>query len=234
MASVSIAIVEDDIACADRIVEYLKRFRLEKGHSVTTTRFADGEDITEDYKPEYDIILMDIQMRFRDGMTAARMIRERDPDVIIIFITSMAGYAIEGYEVGALDYILKPLSYDMFAGKMERAFRHLRKDKDESLVISAGEGGIVRVRYSDIRYIESRSHAMDFHVGGKVYTSRGRLEDLEASLEPRGFFRSNRGYLINLYQVEGVRKDCVIVDGNMLPVSRRRKNELMDRLAELL
>lgn len=234
MAVISIAIVEDDPACMEQLADYIQRFRAEKGISVRITQFQDGEDISEEYHPGFDIILMDIQMRFRDGMTAARMIREKDSSVIIIFITSLAGYAIQGYEVEALDYILKPLTYDMFFRKMERAMRHLKTDRDDYLVVNAGEEGSVRLKLSDICYIESRSHVMDFHTPERVYTSRGRLEDLEMSLTGKGFFRCNRGYLINLYTVDGVRKDCVLVAGDLLPISRRRKAELMQRLAEIL
>ena len=73
--------------------------------------FTDGDEIAGGYKSVYDIILMDVQMRFMDGMSAAEEIRKVDPEVVIIFITNMSQYAIRGYAVDALDYVLKPVSY---------------------------------------------------------------------------------------------------------------------------
>ena len=116
-----LAIVEDEKNFANNILGYLQRFQKETGYQIETVWFQDGCDIAEEYKSDFDIILMDIQMRFMDGMTAARKIREADKGVIIIFITNMAQYAIQGYEVDALDYVLKPIAYFAFSQKLSRA-----------------------------------------------------------------------------------------------------------------
>ena len=172
-------------------------------------------------------------MRFMDGMTAAHKIRERDKEVVLIFLTSMAGYAIQGYEVEALDYILKPVSYDMFARKLDRAVANVQGNHTHSLVLQLKDG-VVKVDAAEIRYIESRSHQMIYHLADAEYEVRGRLDDLEKHLIPYGFFRSNRGYLVNLYHITAVRDDCCVIGGEMLPVSRARKAALMEKLAEIL
>ena len=82
------------------------------------THFSDGDEIALGYKGGYDLILMDIEMTFLDGMSAAEEIRRADPEVLIIFITNSPQYAIKGYAVQALDYILKPLSYYAFCQRM--------------------------------------------------------------------------------------------------------------------
>ena len=86
---IRIAIVEDEQLYADQLAEYMDRFMKETGEQIRLTFFRDGEDIAVSYKPEYDIILMDIQMQFMDGMTAAEKIRALDQKVIIMFITNM-------------------------------------------------------------------------------------------------------------------------------------------------
>ena len=111
MQTVRCAIVEDDPWYVQSMKEYLERFQRETGLCLLTQFFEDGEDIVERYAPQYDIILMDIQMRFMDGLTAAQHIRELDDRVIIMFITNMADFAIQAFEVEAFDYILKPLSF---------------------------------------------------------------------------------------------------------------------------
>ena len=92
--------------------------------------FTDGDEITEGYRPNYDIILMDIEMCFMNGMTAAQEIRKLDPEVVIIFITNMVQYAIQGYAVGALDYILKPVNYEEFGSCIDRLKISLYNNED--------------------------------------------------------------------------------------------------------
>lgn len=230
---IRIAIVEDEEKYIDQLTEYIQRFGAQTGRAVTTRVFRDGEDIADGYRPEYDVILMDIQMQFMDGMTAARLIRERDSDVIIIFITSMAGYAIEGYEVRAFDYVLKPVSYDMFSRKLARAAEHIRP-ADGRCVVIRGKDGAVKLDAAKVLYVESSGHQMVYHTAGGVYSVRGRLDDLERELIPAGFFRINRGYLVNLYHVTAVRDKCCVVAGDNLAISRSRRAELMDALAKIL
>ena len=116
-----IAIVEDEENYRNVLCEYLKKYEQETGQEIHMSVFTDGDEIVENYTAKYDIILMDIEMQFMNGMDAARKIREVDKAVIIIFITNMAQYAIQGYEVDALDYILKPISYFAFSQRIQRA-----------------------------------------------------------------------------------------------------------------
>lgn len=98
-----VAIVEDDLACSDQICAYLEQFQRDYQIPVAKTVYQDGEDVLERFRSQFDIILMDVQMKFVDGISAARQIRGLDEKVIIIFVTSAGQYAIRGYEVGAFD-----------------------------------------------------------------------------------------------------------------------------------
>lgn len=115
---IEIAIVEDEENYRNILQEYLQKYEQEYGEQIHLSVYTDGDEITENYSAKYDIIFMDIEMQFMDGMTAARKIREADKGVIIIFITNMAQYAIQGYEVDALDYVLKPIAYFAFSKKL--------------------------------------------------------------------------------------------------------------------
>lgn len=232
-AMIHLAVVEDDKVYQEQLYQFLDRFKNETQNNIVVSFFGDGEDITEEYKSEYDIILMDIQMRFMDGMTAARQIRKLDEKVIIIFITSMTNYAIQGYEVGALDYILKPLSYPVFSQKLSRAITQLKTKKEHFVLISFA-GGARRIEVSDIYYIESLSHTMVYHTADGTWEARGRLDDLETDLKEYGFYRSNRGYLVNLYHVSGVADGCCVVHGEKLSISRRKKIEFIEEMARIL
>ena len=105
---IRLALVEDDSVYRSRLREYIEKYSAASGEKFTVTEFSDGDEIALGYKAVYDIILMDIEMKFMDGMMAAEEIRTVDTEVIIIFITNSPQYAIKGYAVDALDYVLKP------------------------------------------------------------------------------------------------------------------------------
>ncbi len=124
---IRIAIVEDEQNYIDKLSEYLNRYKKEYGEQLSVTVFHDGDEISSGYKAQFNIILMDIEMKFVNGMSAAEEIRKVDSEVTIIFITNTPQYAVRGYEVGALDYILKPVPYFTFSQKLNRAVQKIKK-----------------------------------------------------------------------------------------------------------
>lgn len=135
-----IAIVEDEEEFRGQLQEYLRQYEKENQLSFQISVFEDGTEILENYKNEYDMILLDIQMPKLNGMDAAEFIREKDEDVVIMFITNMAQYAIRGYSVGALDFIMKPITYYTFAMKMTRAIKRVEKKAQKHLVLNLPDG----------------------------------------------------------------------------------------------
>lgn len=120
---INIAVVEDDNTYLKQIESYLKKYELENDLNFKISFFTDGFQITENYKATFDLILMDIKMKHMNGITTAEKIRSRDQEVIIIFITNTSQYAIKGYKVNALDYILKPISYFSFTQCLKKAIK---------------------------------------------------------------------------------------------------------------
>ena len=226
---IRIAIVEDETTYALQLQEFLRQYEAENRESFQISLFSDGDEIVHKYKAEYDIILMDVEMKFMDGMSAAEEIRKIDTEVVIIFITNMPQYAIRGYAVDALDYVLKPVSYFAFSQRLNRAIARMKKRENKNIFISV-KGGTVRLDVANIHYIESQGHTLQFHTAAKVYEVSGTMKEQEEALGPFDFCRGNKGYLINLAHVEGV-KDCyAVVKGEQLLLSRARKKEFMERL----
>lgn len=228
-----IAIVEDEDLYVNQLQEYIQTYQQESGNEIHVQIFRDGEDILENYRGEFDIILMDIQMRFMDGMTAAERIREVDGDVVIMFITNMVNYAIKGYEVDALDYVLKPVTYFSFSQKLNRAIGRVKKRERRSITINISSG-IQKLEISDIYYIESEGHTLVYCTRRGEFRSRGKMKEVEETLAPFGFFRSNKGYLVNLKHVDGVKDGCCLVCQKKLLISRSRKNEFLEALSNYM
>lgn len=117
-----IVILEDDAAQARQINEYLLQYQREHARfQYTAKTYTTGHRLLEDYRPDTDLLLLDIQLPDMLGIDVARQIRKTDPWVMIIFVTNLAQYAIEGYSVNAFDYVLKPINAFSFSKKLERA-----------------------------------------------------------------------------------------------------------------
>ena len=226
---IHVAVVEDEQNYIDQITEYLRRYEEEEKEEIHITVFRDGDGITAEYEAQFDIIFMDIHMKFVDGMTAAEEIRRIDSKVIIIFITNMTQYAIRGYEVDALDYVLKPVTYFAFSQKLKKAVSRIRKRTSVWITIPV-KGGLLRVNAEDIYYVESQGHTLIYHTAEGSLTAAGTMKSAEAELGKIGFCRGNKCYLINLQHVDGIRDKCALVKGESLQLSRARLNEFMQAL----
>lgn len=230
---VRIAVVEDDrndMAC---LKECLMQYAKENRQRFDIVEFTDGEDITTDYSADYDIILMDIEMQFMDGMKAAEKIRESDQDVVIIFITNMPQYAIQGYKVNALDYMLKPISYFSFSESMGKALKRVKSVEKQYVVIST-KGGKMRLDVSQICYVEVLDHTLIYHTTEGKFIAKGTLRDAENQLDPYHFFSCSRCYLVSLNYVDNYHGNTVYVDGDAIQVSRSRRKVFLDVLNEYM
>lgn len=227
----NIAIVEDENAAAALLTEYLQRYGEEMGETFEIIRYPDAQAFLEPYDHAHQIVFMDIQMPGMDGMEASRRLREIDPHVVLIFVTNLAQYAIYGYEVGALDFILKPVNYFSLKLKIGKAVAAAKARLNTQFVVRNDEGNWY-LKASEIYYVEVMKHDLLYHTTkGKIETA-GSLKQEEKRLGDLGFFRCNYCYLVNLHYVSSVRGNMVTVGGNALEVSRNRKKDFLKRLSE--
>lgn len=222
---IRIAVVEDNSECAERLIKFLNRFANENDQQFEIVAFRDGMDIIKLYRSNWDIIFMDIEMPLLNGMDAAREIRKSDPVVIIIFVTQMAHYAIHGYEVDAMDFILKPIHYFPFSLKLKKAISKIENQKSEEMVFLPTAGSTKRIPVKEIYYLAMDDHKLMFHTTEGVFSVSGTLKHWEEILLPFHFARCNSGYLVNLDKVTVYKKDEVVVGGDTLIVSRPRRKE---------
>ena len=230
---IRLALVEDDGNYRSQLKEYIARYAQSSGERFTVQEFEDGDEIALGYKAEYDIILMDIEMKFMDGMMAAEEIRKVDTEVIIIFITNSPQYAIKGYAVGALDYVLKPVPYFAFSQQLQKVEAQLRRRTRHYLAVPV-EGGLRRLDTSRIYYIESEGHRVHFYTEEGDFAAPGALKALEEKLADRPFARCNSGYLVNLAQVQAVQQNTVEVGPYELQVSRPKRKSFLAALTDYI
>ena len=230
---IRIAVVEDNQLHREQAVRLLRQYEAEHQVSMEIREYTNGTDLIERYRPCFDLIFLDIEMPGINGMEAARKIRETDQEVILVFITNIAQYAIKGYEVGALDFILKPLRYKPFEIKMDHMVRQIERKQGKSIVITANDA-VRKVAVADILYVEVINHRLIYHLQNETIELRGSLKSAEDQLIGQDFARCNSSYLVNLQYVRGIRDGLALVGNDRLPISRARKKEFMQTVAEYI
>lgn len=227
---IRIAVVEDDAAYVEIIQDYVKRFMSENSLSIKLDIYRDGRQIVFSYEPVYDIILMDVEMPGMDGIASAGKIREQDKNVIIIFITNMAQYAIEGYKVRARSYILKPVNYYSFAFELKEAVMTLEK-KTEDCILIPGEDGLVKLMTGEIYFLESQKHNIVLYTKKGDMTIRETMRNMEKKLKNSCFERCNVSYLVNLAYVSAISGDMAQVGSYRIPISRQKRKPFIQALS---
>lgn len=228
-----IAIVDDEQESIDLLKTYIKQFCDAKGMEYELFVCYDGKELVRSYKKKYDIIFLDIEMKDLDGISAARQIRKKDQDTIIVFVTQMAQYAIRGYEVEALDYVVKPVEYYSFELVFRKILKHLKRKSAQDIVINYRD--TIRILpQSEICYIEVLDHYITYHMTNESVTVKGTLGDVEKKLDGMMFYRCNRCYLVNLGKITEIDRDGITVGGKKIEVSRSRKKGLIKAVTEYL
>lgn len=156
------AVVEDIKEDSDTLCGYVEKFSEETAERIDIRVFGNAVDFLDKYSSGFNIVLMDIDMPMLDGMAASRKLRDIDDDVVLIFVTNLAQYAVEGYEVHAFDFIVKPVSYYSFSIKLRRAIDHLGKSSGVTVQIRTREN-FACVPSTEIKYIEVYDHDLVYH-----------------------------------------------------------------------
>lgn len=227
------AIVDDSSADALLLEKYLHQYCEERGIACAPVYYKSASDFLEHYQPCFDLIIMDIDMPGISGVDAARRLRTLGDDVVLMFVTNMPQYALAGFEVEAVDYILKPVTYQTFALKLERALRFVRRNHEGQLALRTAEG-LVSVSTADILYVESVLHYLIYNTENKEYKVRGTMAQAEKELRPFRFVRCSSGLLVNLRCVKAIEKEDVVLGNIRLKMSRGKRLEFMNAFTKYL
>ncbi len=227
-----IAIVDDDPKDAAQLKGCVEEYYKAHDHAVMIQEYHDGLDFIRSTET-YDIIFLDIQMGKLDGLETARLVRKINRDAILIFVTNMAQFAIKGYEVDALDFILKPASLASINYVLDKAMRRLDNSGRAMFSLKTADGTI-SLSANDIMYVEVFDHNLIYHTTRGDHNVRGRLGDVASKLDPDKFVMCNRSFVVNLRHVSSVTADYLVIGGSRIPISKSHRKELMKRFSSFL
>lgn len=229
----NIVILEDQADQAERLTRMLEKYASSHpDFAYALKRYERSIPLLTEYKCDADILFLDIQVPDMLGMEAAKKIRAMDNKVMIIFITMLTQYAIEGYSVGAFDYVLKPVRYEEFSTKMDRACRMLAHQNTSMTLEVRTKEEIRRVNADEITFIEVSNHDVLIHTDSEIIRQWGNLKSYEDKLAPVHFIRCSASFLVNLKYVRAVNGNTVVVHGHELPVSASKRKEFLMALAQ--
>lgn len=228
-----IAIVEDSAPERERIASMTRDYFQAQEKACQISLFADGDELLEPYGANWDLIFLDIQMARLDGMQTAQRIRELDKDVFLVFVTNMSHYAIKGYGVRALDFLLKPVNARMLEQVLMQV-EHLLAERGRRKITLPTAKGMMRIDISDIYYVEVQNHVLAVVTRQGVIRLRGTISGVEEMLAGHDFFRCNNCYLVNLAQVSRVEPGLAEVGGHELTISRPRQKKFMEALTRYI
>ena len=230
-----VAIVDDEEDVRAEMGQMVRRFCAQEGERACIHEYADGSELLDANGAQaYDVILLDIEMARVDGMDAAHELRRRGVGTQIVFVTNMAQYAIKGYEVDALDYVLKPVNYYQFCTKLSRAVQRVQRRRGGQVVLQLAGGGMQVLSTGDIYYLETHDRLLWYHTTKGEFSVRASLASAEKQLAQYHFSRCNQCYLVNLKYVKAVENDFVHVNTDHLEISRRQRAAFLTAVASYI
>lgn len=227
---INIAIIEDEINEQNLLKGFFDQLSTSLNEKICLKVFNNGKEFLFNLEfGIFDLVLMDIELNSdKNGIEVSQKLREIDNEVVLVFMTNLSQYAIEGYKVKATDYIVKPISFYDFSIRMTAIFANINAKKVKKVLIQS-DGVKVVLLVRDICYIEVLNHSLIYHTINGDYTCRGSLGATEKEMRNYNFSLCNSCFLVNLAFVESVEGYSAIINGEKLLISHpKRKNFLKD------
>lgn len=229
-----IAICEDDKASRDYENLLIHQWAEKKQINITVDSFSSAENFlfeSED-RIEYDFLILDIQMGKMNGFELAKTLRKRGFSGSLAFLTGIMDYALEGYEVGAVRYILKPVKEENLFQVLDTVYEDFTKQSQQVYLLQIGSD-VSKIPFDNIIYVEARGHYVHLSGcegrGGKAFEKewKATFGSISSDFEQQKFFCLRRGLLVNLEHVVKITKtECTLTNGENLPVARNNYDDL--------
>ena len=227
-----VAVVDDDAKDAERLKDLVEAYFARRETPVLIHVYPDGLDFIRSTSV-HDIVFMDIRMDQLDGLDAAHLMRKINSEACLIFVTNMAQFAIKGYEVDALDFILKPATPTSISFLLDKAMKRLSGTGSAAFSLKTPDG-LISLTMNEVTFVEVFDHNLIYHTTRGDYTVRGRLSDVMSKLDEKHFAMCNRSFIVNLRHVDQVTSDTLFIGNHRIPISKSHRKELMKRFSSFL
>lgn len=230
---VKIAICDDEPVQLALIEEYVREYCRKSGVPAEVICCASAVELLFrlDEQSDVEVFLLDIQMDGMNGVELARQIRQRNERAALLFITGVSDYIYDGFNLGAINYLLKPIRRDQLEQCLDRAAAQLRQWED--VLVFQLEKETYRIAKRQILYVESEGHYMNVVCADRRLRIKRSMKEMEAALAEACFYRAGRSYILNLDAVERITsKEIEMMGGDRIPVPKGKYREISDRFIE--
>lgn len=233
-----IAICEDEKPTREYEKQLIEKWAEKSGISINVDLYTSAENYifeSED-KIECDLLLLDIEMGKMNGFELAKLIRSRGYGGALIFLTGIRDYAVEGYEVGAVRYILKPIKENDFFDVLDLVYADFSRRKKDVFILQTGSD-MEKIPFEDIIYIEAEGHYVRLAGSNKIGEKQWKCSfgTISSEFEQHGFFCLRRGFLVNLQHVSKItRTECFLDNEEVIPVARNKYVELNQEFIKVM
>ena len=229
---INIAICDNDLNDIKKLECILKIISINKNIKMNIEKFNHGKELMRVYKNDlakYNVIFLEVDLDDIHGIDVAKYITKRDTFVKFIILSRTNKYVFEGYEILAINYLLKPGSGDRIEKEL---FRALKIDDNKENFYEISKKGIKKlIEINSIYYFEVNHRKINIFMGDWQVDYYEKLENIEKNLSERGFVRCHRSYMVNLSKInEIIKNELILINGNILPIGRKYKNNLIKTL----
>lgn len=217
----------------DILYDYIHKWSVDRHIATTVTLFTDALELYREFqcdaKPQ--MLFMDIGFRDASGFDVAKMIRDRNKSLILVFVTGTAQYAVDGYAIDAYRYLLKPVSYETLAETLDGAYHKLNA-RDLDKIALQTVSGLISIGLDEIAYIESITHYIIIHlINGEQHKSKLTIRDLEQKFRGSNMVQCHRAFLVNLLHIYLIQSEAILLkNGEQVPLSRSMRKAVQTKL----
>lgn len=222
----NIAVCDDELIEIEYLTSLTQEWAKATKTAVNISGFASAEAFLFKYEEDknFDILLLDIQMKAMDGIELAEKIRENNSSIQIVFITGFPDYISRGYDVSALHYLIKPVEKEKLFEVLSKACDNLKKE--EKFILLSVDNESFKTNVKDIIYVEAFGHSSSVVCEDKEYNTKLSISDISKMVD-NSFIQCHRSYIANLHHISRITKTDVVFDnGKDIPVSRRMYNDV--------
>lgn len=227
-----IAICDDEVKICNLLERIVLEWAKDRNKRVNISKFSSSESFLFEYEEDkqYHILLLDIEMPGINGVELAERIRKYDKGIQIVFVTGYMDYIAKGYDVDALNYLLKPVREEKLYEVLDKAVERI-ETVEQSIYVETS-GGMVKIDLHNIIYAEVDRNYVTVHTLDEKYRFKQTLKGLEEEVDER-FFRAHRSYLVNLKHIKKIKRtDIELTTGDIIPLARDRYEGINNAIIE--